>query len=170
MADLSDVAPLKSDNTSPEAAAKGYTLASGTTYYYELFGPNSVVETPWRDPRRSLHADDGGLRSKPLLAAHLKFDANIIITSAEIETSNFSDVATTSTTVGDWITENPPDCYIACEGNCTQTDTDLFVAKTTGAAGGAMIHFVDNGALRARLKLVVAGTGGVARLGVGWKE
>lgn len=127
-----------------------YTLASGTTYYFPL----------------------NAFESADKLAVHLIHDASIVITSATIEDSNLPpptaiDGATVgvqtswfeSSAAGRWIDEDPSTAFVGTKGAATSA-TNGVVAVTGGTAGGAMWHFVDAASRRARLAVVVGGTGG----------
>lgn len=149
----SDVAPIKSDGTSTSTpnGKQGYTLLSGTTYYYPLGG-----------------------NSAPLESCHVQWDASIIITAITIEDTNFDDVTNYSATSGEWISENPSTAYIsttshnASTGGATVTASTIAVAG--GTAGGCMYHLGNTGAKRTRLSVVVGGTGGVLRVATHGKD
>jgi hypothetical protein len=136
------IAPLKSDGSNPAAAtAKDtYTLASGTTYYI----PFQAFE-------------------QRLSSIQMKWDASIILTSVTLEGSNMGEYTTyQSTTAGDWVPEAP----VAGNVNVTGAGASVtagVIAVAGGTAGGGMFHAVDRGSARQRLKVVVAGTGGVVQ-------
>lgn len=157
--------PIKSDGTleveDDGALGPGaFTLASGTTYYFPLVG---------------------GYESADKLSVHLVHDAAIIITSATIEDSNFpapallegADVGFSkswfNSTAGFWIDEDPSTAFVGTVGAGTSASNGV-VATAGSAAGGAMWHFVDACSRRARLKVVVGGTGGQVIVATWTKE
>lgn len=147
------VRPIKSDGVAQQESAvefgRGtYTLASGTTYFYQLNGGNS-----------------------PLLSAHLQWDAAIVLTSVTVEDCNFGtdEVALHSDNAGEWIDEDPASAFVGTDG-AGVTVTAGVIAVAGGAVGGAMIHVADTGARRTRLKVVVGGTGGELRVATWGKE
>ncbi len=143
------VTPIAAGGATPAEAPRGaYTLASGTTYYAAL----------------------GGIEA-PLLSAHVRWDAAIVITAITVEDSNLSPDESTDidATAGNWIPENPAGAYVAVVG-AGATATGASVAVTGGAAGGAMFHLANAGALRTRLKIVVGGTGGIVRIAAHGKD
>jgi len=139
----SAIQAYKSDGTRPafDELTGINTLASGTTYYFELPGPRDL-----------------------LCSAHCLWDASIILTSVVMEDSNLPGDITTaySSTAGHWLTENPSTAYIPVTGSGVSV-TNATVAATGGAAGGCMINIADQGSYRQRIKVVVAGTGGAFR-------
>ena len=139
----------KSDGTKPLMdALTGYnTLASGSTYYFELTGPRDL-----------------------LCSAHLQWDSAIILTSVVMEDTNLpgSVASAYSSTAGNWLTENPTTAYIPVTG-AGVTVSNATVAATGGAAGACMINIADQGSYRQRIKVVVAGTGGLLRCAV-WNK
>jgi hypothetical protein len=152
-----DVYPIKSDGTKGdrdgiEAKASGYTLASSTSYYYDL-GPSS--------------------REGAFQSVHVKWDSAAILTIT-IEDSNFTDVTVYDTTAGNWLLENPSTAYIANKSTDASTGgstvTNATVAVAGGTAGGCFFNIGMTGAMRTRLKIAVGGTGGVVRVSVATKE
>lgn len=129
----------------PKPTEAGQTLLLSTTYYYNLMGNDS-----------------------PLSAVHIKWDASIVITSIVVEDSCIPEAALGSTTAGDWIDEDPTTAYVGSVG-AGVTVTNATVAVAGGAAGGAMYHLGNDGALKKRLKVVVGGTGGVLRVQAHYK-
>jgi hypothetical protein len=116
------------------------TLASGTTYYFPLGGAEA-----------------------PLIGAQLIGDAAIIITAARIECT-FVEAARSShfdATAGLWVIENPPTAYVPTTG-AGWTATLATLAVAGGAIGSAIWDVGNVGSKRARLAVVVGGTGGVA--------
>lgn len=144
------LAPLKSTDGSTPALAPAvdavvvgagvYTLAVAT-YYYPIVN------------------DDA-----PFVSFHIQWDADCALTSVTVEDTNFSSDVTSnySTVAGEWIDEDPSTAFVGTVSAGT-TVTNGVVAHTAGAAGGAMFHISNTGALRTRLKVVV-GTGGEVRV------
>lgn len=139
------VTPIKSDGTEAVAAeGRGkYTLTAGATYVFMLGGPDASVQS-----------------------AHFIWDSSIIITSLTVEDCDMphTDVLDYSTTAAEWIDEDPTTAFVGVVG-AGVSQTNGVVAATGGAAGGCMFHIADTGAYRTRIKVVVAGTGGVVRCG-----
>lgn len=125
-----------------------FTLAPVTTYFFILPIGGSV-----------------------LMDIHLTHDAAIAITSATIETCCHAktDVADTSVVGGEWIDQDPTTAFVATVG-ATTTATNGVVAVVAGNAGGADWQVSDCASPRARLKVVVGGTGGEVRLSFCGKE
>jgi hypothetical protein len=146
------VAPIDSAGAAPVAAVPGprgqFTLSSGTTYLYILTAA---------DPTR--------------ISAHVQWDAAVVITSITFEDTNVmrDEVSDFSTTNGDWIDEDPSTAFVGTQG-AGVTVTNGVVAVAGGAVGGCMFHVADHGAARARLRVVVGGTGGVVRVATHDKE
>lgn len=147
------ITPIKSDGTvetedDATFGRGGFTLASGTTYFYPIGGQSAEVS-----------------------AVHVQWDAAIILTSVTVEDSNFpeSDVAHHSVAAGDWIDEDPTTAFVGTVG-AGVTVTNGVVAVAGGQQGGAMFHVADTGSRRTRLKVVVAGTGGNVRVAAWGKE
>jgi len=76
-----------------------------------------------------------------LASLHLKYDATLAATFA-YHTSNLDEVASDSTTTGDWVTE-----------------ADVTIAAAASAAAGQMVHVGNNGALRHRLAVTTTTAG-----------
>ncbi len=125
-----------------------FTLIAGTTYMFPLAAQDVLA-----------------------LGVHLQHDAAIAITSATVEvcslppqeTSDFSDNA------GEWFGLAPTTAYVPVDG-ATTTATNGVVAVVAGNIGGAHWDVADIGARRARLKVVVGGTGGEVRVSTWGKE
>jgi len=112
-------------------------------------------------------AEDG-----TVMSIHILTDGTIAGTFT-IETSNFpkyrgdaggaggTDVSDYNETVGNWVTEDDSNAYIATVGT-GWTVTNMSMAKTAGA-GAAMIHLGNLGSLRVRLKAAIT-TGGDVRV------
>jgi hypothetical protein len=127
----------KSDGTKqPDHNNNGVLLASGTTYYVPV-----------------------GIDAATFIEAMLQWDAAIILTSVEVETTNNPDVALWSTVAGEWTKRNLVGAFGSLDAAAGVTALTLAVAG--GTAGSAMWS-LRNGALRTRLKIIVAGTGGRA--------
>lgn len=126
----------KSDGTKLEASPGGYTFANGITYYVPISGVNSAL----------------------LESIHAIWD-NAAILTITVETTNHPDATLFSSTAGQWIQENPTTAYVGGAGGFSVVN--LTVAVAGGTAGGCMIHLGNLGSLKARLKVVTGGTGGV---------
>ncbi len=145
------ITPVKSDGALEEpdggettfVTNRGvFTLASGTTYYFPLpIGGTTIGDV------------------------HITHDAAIILTSAKIETCSHSptDVSDYSSVAGEWIDQDPSTAFVGTVGSATSA-TNGVVAVTGGTAGGADWQISGLGAARARLAVVVAGTGGEVRV------
>lgn len=145
-----DIQPTKSDASQPALRADGSaTLASSSTYYYPLGGEDAEFQS-----------------------IHLKWDASIILTSVEVEDSNFDDASLVSSTAGDWVKSNPAtgiwDVFATATSGATITASSIAVSG--GNAGGAFYNRRHACGKRSRLKVVVAGTGGVLRVAVHGKS
>lgn len=137
----SNVQPIKSDGTYAAAGDKGYTLTSATTYYVDLGG---------KDPS--------------LLAAQILMDANLVITSIDVESTNRGDVLLTSSTAGEWVPEDSASGVYITKTGAGVTITGATIDKIAGAIGAAMVHLFRMSTRRARLKIVVGAAGGVIRI------
>lgn len=112
-------------------------LASGTTYYFPVGAPGCLIT--------SIHAI---------------WDAAIVITALTVEDCNVGDAnPLVAGRAALWIQENPTGAYVAVTG-AGVTATNLSVAATGGAIGGAMIHLGNMGSRKVRVKVVVGATGG----------
>lgn len=150
--------PVLPATPSSTLTANGVTLASGTTYYFPCGSPKSPV------PAESTSN-----------TVQVRWDAAIIITSIQIETTIFpatlspgdyrgaAQLTDSDTTAGYWLLQNPPTAYVPCVGG---TPTAMTVAVAGGSAGGCEFDLGNLAARRIRVKIVVAGTGGVVRVGV----
>lgn len=126
----------------------GGVLTAATTYYVPIGGAASTVQS-----------------------AHCKWDASIVITSITVQVSNFKlqndndpNDADEAGDVGDWIPYTPSSgVYVAVTG-AGATATGAVVAVAGGAAGGCFYDIGNLGARRARLAVVVGGTGGRFRV------
>jgi len=164
--DSSNLDAVKSDGTLIPAnrvmtggslTVLGCTLASGTTYYFPFGGQRSPVPA-----------------ETPLVTVQLRWDAAIIMT-VTVETTVFpatpqgsdprgpAQVSDFETTAGFWLQQNPSTAYVPATGG---TPTAMTVAVAGGSAGGCEFDMGNLGARRGRIKIVVAGTGGVVRCGV----
>lgn len=94
------------------------SCTNGNTYYHEL--------------------DASGL----VRGYHFLGDGSVIA-AITIQSSNFDDVAVTSTTSGQWVSET----------------ADLGTTTIDGTTRGAMLHVGNNGAKRLRATIVCTGTG-----------
>jgi hypothetical protein len=154
---------VKSDGTpvTPDPVTGYCTLVAGTTYYCSLGGHSA--ETP---------------SETALVSAHVQGDAAIIAAISFQDSNNPARVGGTdkgqnnvtffSSSGGDWITENPASAVVGTDGTGWTSSGAVVSAAGTGA-GGAMFHVGNYGAKRARLKIVVGGTGGKLRVNVNGK-
>lgn len=138
----------------------GVTLASGTTYYFPIGASKSPVQ-----------AETG------LISIHLRGAAALIITAATFEDCCYPattspgdnrgvpDVTDFDQTAGNWIPENPSTAIVGFTGTGWASTAATVTAAGTGA-GGAIWHIGNLGSRRGRLKVVVGGTGGLARVAV----
>ena len=145
------IPPIKqSDGTTPAEGPRGvFTLASGTTYVFVL----------------------GGIEA-PFLSVQLTgVDAALVITTATIRDCNHDEIAVTdtSTTVGNWIAEDPSDAKVSVDGT-GWSPLNGVVSATGAGAGGAMWHLNGTGAARTLLEVVVGGTGGKVRVSAHGKD
>jgi hypothetical protein len=120
------------------SSKNGVTLASGTTYYVPFGGDSAVV-----------------------IDVHAQWDATLVITSIEVENSCNPDATIFSVVAGEWVKDNLVGAFGSVQA-VNGTVTALTVAVAGGTAGGCVYHLLT-GARRGRLKVVVGGTGGVAK-------
>lgn len=143
---------VKSDGTKvPYEVGFGYNLGVGTWY----------IDASMPDPGA--------------VSIHCAWDANLVATSINYESSNMpayksasapytdssgaADVAiNTADTTGLWITENPSTAYVPIVG-AGATVTNMTIAVAGGAAGGAMFNISNVNHRRGRTKLVVTTAG-----------
>lgn len=135
----------------------GCTLVSGTTYYFPFGAQHSPVPA-----------------EAPLTTFQVRWDAAIIMT-VTVETTVFpstvqpgdprgpAQLSDFDTTAGYWLQQNPSSAYVPVVGGSV---TNMTVTVPGGSAGGAEFDLGNLGARRGRIKMVVAGTGGVVRGGV----
>jgi hypothetical protein len=133
-----------------EAGGAGVTLAASTTYYFPLNIDGAICEA---------------VQLRGLTAA-------LIITAARIEDTCFPmassgkgdvDVSNFDAGVGNWMIENPSTAYVPVVGT-GWVATNAIVAVAGGAVGGALWNLGNMGTRRARLAIVVGGTGGDVRV------
>jgi len=163
-----DLDAVKSDGaaTARNADTGQITLSSATTYYVPLSGDmRDTILTP---------------AHTALVAVHIQWSAAIVLT-VTLETCNFPhyrygqqitginpttiapppvDVSNVDTTAGNWLQEFLSSTNVPITGGAVASNA----ITSTPAAGGAMIHIGNLGSKRARLKLVVGGTGGTVRV------
>lgn len=135
------VQEIDSDTTFENARGL-FTLAAATTYYFVLpVGASTIADI------------------------HLTHDLAIAITSAKIETCSHgrTEVEDNSVIAGEWMDQDPSTAFVALVGAGT-THTSGVVAVVAGNAGGADWQVSGFAAARARLAVVVGGTGGEVRL------
>lgn len=126
-----------------------FTLTAGATYYYIIGGD-----------------------SAPYLSLQLTgYSSALIITSATIQDCNHSDkdVTNFSTTAGEWVDFDPSSALVTSDG-AGWTVTNGVLAVAGGALGGAIWHLIQKATCRARLAVVVGGTGGDARVSMHGKD
>ncbi len=151
------ITPIKSDGTEAvfapgtDATLTGrgvYTLTAGATYFFALpVGQSAAYDI------------------------HLQHDAAIAITSATLESCSMakSEVTDISTVVGAWVDQDPSTAYVATAG-ATTTHTNGVGAVVAGNVGALDWQVSGSAPWRARMKIVVGGTGGEVRLGFCGKE
>lgn len=122
-----------------ESGPNGVLLASGTTYYIPFGGDAS-----------------------PFNAIHFQWDAAIILTSVEAELACNPDASPYSAAAGDYVKTNTVGAGNLLDASSGTVTALTLSAIAGGTAGGAMFHLA-NGARRGRLKVVVAGTGGMVK-------
>jgi hypothetical protein len=142
--------PTAADGTVPAGSyADGYTLIAGQTYYVLL---------PSYDPSQ--------------LSYQLIGESALKLTSVTLQSTCFGHeaVADLSVVADEWMDEDPDgidETVVKVTGNMAVAD--LVLSKTAGAAGAALVHLGNYGALRPRLEIVVGDVGGVLRIGAGGK-
>lgn len=137
----------------------GCTLSSGTTYVFPLGTHKSAV------PAES-----------PLITAQVWWNSAITITAITVETCIWpstpqahdprganAQVTDWDSTSGFWLQQNPSTAYVPITGG---TATALTANPTALTQGGCEFDLGNLGPRRVRIKVVVAGTGGVVRVGV----
>lgn len=149
---------VKSDGTAIVAnrlgalTALGVTLASSTTYYFPFGAQHAAVPS-----------------ESPLTSFQLRWDALIIMTvtvettlvPATLQPGDPRGPALLSdfdATAGFWLQQNPTTAYVPATGG---TPTNMTVAVAGGSAGGCEFDLGNFGPRRGRIKMVVAGTGGL---------
>jgi hypothetical protein len=155
---------IKSDGTAIVAnrigalTTLGVTLVNGTTYFFPFGAPHAAVPS-----------------EAPLTSFQLRWDASIIMT-VTVETTlvpaTFQPgdprgpalLSDFDVTAGFWLQQNPTTAYVPATGG---TPTNMTVAVAGGSAGGCEFDLGNLGARRGRIKMVVAGTGGLV-LGAIW--
>lgn len=120
-----------------EAGPNGAALTNGVTYYVPF-----------------------GIDAATLIDVMVQWDAAIVLTSVEVETSCNPDATVYSTTAGEWVKRNVVGTFGVLDAAAGVTALTLAVAG--GSAGGATWS-LSNGALRGRLKVVVGATGGTMK-------
>lgn len=139
----------------------GCTLLASTTYYFPFGTFKTLVPS-----------------ETPLVTVQAIWDATVIITSVSIETTIVPGVQTIGdpgstaqltdfdTTAGFWLLQNPTTAYVPVTSG---TVTNMTVAPVASARGGCEFDLGNFGARRGRAKVVVAGTGGIVRVGLSCK-
>lgn len=136
----------------------GCTLVLGTTYYFPFGAQHSATPA-----------------ETPVVTAQVRWDAAAILTIT-VETTVFPSsfqaldprtppvqVSDFDATAGFWLQQNPTTAYVPATGG---TPTNMTVAVAGGTAGGCEFDISNLGSRRARIKIVVGGTGGVVRVGI----
>lgn len=140
------------DSTSPTELERGkYALTASHTYVYIL----------------------GGAEAVNLSITMTGYTSGFVMTSAAIQDTDHAerDVADTNTTVGEWITEDPPTpAFVGIDGTgwAAGATPGIVVAAGTGV-GGARWNLSADAATRSRLTVVVGVTGGTVRVSAGGK-
>jgi|SRR6188474_235013 len=131
----------------PNPAKQGLqTVTGGTPANYGLGGDASLIQH-----------------------VHIQWDAALVGT-VTFWSSEFPEVAISSTTAGDWIQENPTSgVYVAFSPAGAGTNTNLQINIPGGTAGGCSVHLGNLGSLMLRAQ-VVCTTQGVMRIQAGGKE
>lgn len=146
------VTPIKSDGTEPDQIGRGkYTLTAGATYYYLLGG-------------------GGGVFGSGTITG---YTSGAILTSAKIQDTDHpeQDVTNISSTVGEWVTEDPATGFVGADGTGWDTTTTPSVLAVAGTGlGGARFNIAETAAARTRIEVIVGGTGGVFRVSCNWKH
>jgi len=120
---------------------------------------------------------DVGIPDADHVSVHVTWDATIVATSVNYQTSNLpayksesapytdssgsADVSLVDSTAGNWLTEDPSSAYVPVTTGGTVTNMTLAIAG--GTAGGAMFEIANANSRRARMKIVTT-TGGFIRV------
>ncbi len=143
------VAPIGTSGTAlaMDADTGLSTLVLSTTYLYPLGNAEKFASE---------------VRRAELEYVHVRWDASAILTITFETTGLTRPLGTTdySTTAGEWVKEDPTTAYVAVTSGAA-TVSNMTVSVAGGNAGGATFHIGNFAAPRARLKIVVGGTGGV---------
>lgn len=143
--------PYKSTDSAPPAMssspikAKGYATLAAGTYYWQIGGESSPIES-----------------------IHVQFDATVAGVFT-IEDSNHArktdangtdDVSVLSATTGDWIPENPTSgAYVGVAGGGVSAVGATVTVVATAGGGGFMLHVGNFGSRALRLKAVLTAGG-----------
>lgn len=118
----------------------------------------------------------GGLADALVAGVHIASDATIAITTGYVETSNFPRTVSGSetvlftdysTTVGEWIKQDPSTAYVPTTGTGWSV-TNMTFSKTAGT-GGLWLDLGNIACHRARV-FVTIGTAGTMRLATSAKD
>lgn len=133
----------------PQGDGRGvYTLTAGQTYYYILGGPDASIISGTFTAYASAAAANG-----------------LIITSATVQDCDHSelDVLNHSSTVGEWINEDPSTAFVGVDGTGWSV-TNGVLAATGAGLGGGRFNIAETAAYRTRVAVVVGATGGPLRV------
>ena len=126
-----------------ESGPNGAVLAPSTTYYVPF-----------------------GCDAATFIDVMAQWDATIVVTSVEVETTNNPAATLYSTTLGEWIKRNLVGTFGSLDAAAGVTALTLAIA---GGTAGAAMWSLSNGALKGRLKVVVGLTGGTMKFSANGK-
>lgn len=143
--------PIKSDGTIPpmDGGRGVFTLSASSTYYYIL-------------PAGAACFISGTITG---------YTTGAILTSATIQDTDHPelDVTSTDSTVGNWVSEDPSTGFVGADGTGWSVTNSVLAVAGTGV-GGARFNVAETAASRARIAVVVAGTGGQFRVSARGKD
>lgn len=144
------ITPIDSngDPLTNEGPRGAYTLTAGQTYYYILGGPDATFISGTLTAYASAAAANG-----------------LIITSATVQDTDHDerDVPNKSSTVGEWISEDPSSGFVGADGTGWSASSGVLAATGAGLGGGRF-NIAETAAYRTRVAVVVGGTGGPLRV------
>jgi hypothetical protein len=155
------VAPIKqSDGTSPVEEGHGkYTLAANTTYVYPLGG----ADAPFQSVQLTGYTSAAVITTATIRDCNHHGGMNSGLPATQ------GDVPDTSTTVGEWIAEDPTTAFVGVDGTGWSVTNGVVAAAGSGV-GGALFHVAETGAARTLLEVAVGATGGVFRASAHGKD